>query len=463
MATWAGKSGALNAFAQELNNECVIASFWTLIAYSKEPRPSETNSAGTRNSLDVLANWPGTTGLSHHRCNRCRSVPFAGNDHRSLRQVNGRLWPLASGVATGFDLRYSIHIRQLFTGQPPTEFQDLEFADVRHLSVPHLRDEELSQIASGSPQLHSLISRAPEGLRDILRVPFNLRLIAGILDSGTGSNDILSVGTQSELMNRYWLLRVIGSDDQGDAREAVLRCVCEEMIRASTLHVARGAIQEAGSSAAIAHLLRHQILVEGPPDRSVLQFSHHVLFDCAVAKLLLAGPPHVLPQRLAADPGSLLMIWPSILLRFSDAWIADDNRREIWDLVLKVVQSPHIPEIGRLAGPTVAAQSATTMSDLRLLSAALQSPAEEDRSSAEGVVHHLLGALSAGGPDGERLVGLAAGPWYEFFESVSCNLRQSTAYIVRRFLKTSPSGQKNSRQSNGVQPVRQPGVSWNMP
>lgn len=436
----AGKSGALHDFAQELSNEARDCIFLAVDRLQAQSLGSLRNELGLEHEfLDVLANWAGSQPgfLIIDALDAARGATSQRMVMDLMRQVmeDCDRWRVVSSIRK-FDLRYSFDIRKLFTGQPPTEFQDREFADVRHLNVPHLCDEELSQIASESAQLYSLISRAPEGFRDILRVPFNLRLVAGILDSDTGPDDILSVGTQSELMNRYWLVRVIGSDDQGDAREVVLRCVCEEMIRASTLHAARGAVQAAGPSAAIANLLRHQILIEGPPDRSVLQFSHHVLFDCAVAKLLLAGPPHVLLQRLAADPGSMLMIWPSILLRFCDSWIADDDRSGFWDLVLKVVQSPQIPEIGKLAGPTVAAQSATTMSDLRLLSLTLQDPVEDTRSSAEGALRHLLGALLAEGPDGERLVGPAAGPWCEFFESVSRNPRQSLAYIIRRFLMT---------------------------
>lgn len=92
-----------------------------------------------------------------------------------------------------FDLRYSQELQQLFLGEPSAEFRDPEFMGIRHLNVPRLSDEELAQIPPQSPALQALITNAPQELQELLRVPFNLRLMAELLGIGMDLADLTPI------------------------------------------------------------------------------------------------------------------------------------------------------------------------------------------------------------------------------------------------------------------------------
>src|SRR5262249_26116294 len=159
-------------------------------------------------------------------------------------------------------------------------------------------DDELGQIHAQSPTLAALISTADVRLRDLLRVPFNLRLMGELVGSGLALESLTPIRTQIDLLDRYWQERVIREDFQGDAREVILRHATEKMVETRSLRVSRADIvSHPTASLPLQEMLSAHILSEwqpspdAQPDRYVLTFPHHVLFDYAVARLLLRGVP----------------------------------------------------------------------------------------------------------------------------------------------------------------------------
>jgi hypothetical protein len=174
----------------------------------------------------------------------------------------------------------------------------------------------------------------------------------------------------------------------------------------------------------------------GTPDRYVLAFSHHVLFDYAVARLLLRGSPDVPVTRLTDDPELVIVIRPSLLLHFRHLWTDDPSRTPFWQLVFQIIRSDEIPEIGKLIGPAVGAEMAGVLPDLEPLCTALENTDATPRSAAEQALGHLVGALLAVPSDERTLIGPDAGPWCELLERVSRQLRAKEAYTVRSLLST---------------------------
>jgi hypothetical protein len=249
--------------------------------------------------------------------------------------------------------------------------------------------------------------------------------------------DLTPIRSQLELVDRYWFFRVIRSDGHRDARERVLRNVCEKMVEARALRVDRSAVAEPGSSTHLNDLLSSQVLIEWQPSPqaalvgNILAFSHHVLFDYAVARLIFGGTSEATVRRLADDPDLAVVVRPSVLLHFRHLWTVDASRRQFWDLVFRVVQADRIPEIGKLMGPSVAAELARAMPDLEPPCASLDGSSPGNQNAAEQVLRHLVGALVAGVPGEVALVGAGAGPWCQLLERVSRTLRPHVAYTVR--------------------------------
>jgi hypothetical protein len=251
-------------------------------------------------------------------------------------------------------------------------------------------------------------------------VPFNLHLLAELLNAGVQIGELAPVSTQIELLERYWRERVKlrnGSDDGfGDAREAVLRDTCEVMVELRTLRVERARVARAETSEALSQVLSSQVLEE-EQTTDTLNFEHHVLFDYAVARLLLRGPHERLVQRLEEDPDLAIIIRPSLVLHFHYLWMADQRREIFWSVVFSMVASDKIPEIGKLVGPSVAAELGKKLGDFERLYSSVPASEQETPSGPDKALVHLIGALLAKSPD--ELLGSTTGPWCALLESLS--------------------------------------------
>jgi hypothetical protein len=204
---------------------------------------------------------------------------------------------------------------------------------------------------------------------DLLRVPFNLRLAADILETGVAPSDLTPIRTQSELLRRYWVHRVAGT--RGDLRERIIRKACELMIQARRLRVERHRLVEPGAAAALGELLSNQLLVEwqpggaSAPQRQLIAFSHHILFDYAASQLFLPPELDDLVRLIAADPDVVLMIRPSIVMRFQHLWESD--RGGFWRLLFLMCADAMVPNIAKVIGAAVAAESGRLLSDFEPL------------------------------------------------------------------------------------------------
>lgn len=442
----AGKSGALHDLVQVLEGEgrdVVFLAVDRLAARSLGEIREELDLG--RELIEILANWPGKEPafVVIDALDAARADP-AGTAVRDLiRMVIGGAsrWSVVASIRK-FDLRYSPELKHLFSGEPSQEFLDAEFMRIRHLNVPPLADAELAQIPTQSPVLQAMVTGAPAALRDLLRVPFNLRLVAELVGAGLDPSLLTPIHTQLELLDRYWSYRVFRSDGQGDTREDVLRRACEAMVRGRALRVDRQSVADPASGLALTDLLSSHVLAEwqpspaAAPDRYVLTFSHNVLFDYAVARLLLRGTASTLIDRLAGDTELVLVIRPSLLLHFRHLWTVDCHHDQFWDLVFRIMRVDAIPEIGKLIGPSVGAELARQLSDLEPLCNSIECTDATTQSAAEQALLHLVGSLLAALPDETRLAGPGAGPWCDLLERVSRNLRARVAYIVRSLLST---------------------------
>jgi len=443
----AGKSGALHDLVKALREggrDCVFLAVDRFAARSLGELREEIGL--THELVEVLDNWLGDQPafLVIDALDAARGEPASKMIRELVRNVveKGSRWRVVASIRK-FDLRYGEELRRLFAGSPLTSYLDPEFANVRHLNIPpRFSDEELAQIAPQCAELDALLQSASAELHDLLRVPFNLRLMAELLGGGVALEELTPIKTQLELLDRYWKWRVIRDDSQGDAREAVLREACENMVSDRELRISRSRIARPGTSAPLNDLLSTQVLIEWQPspqtvpDRYVLAFAHHVLFDYAVARLLLRGTPDALVRRLENDRELAVVIRPSLVLHFHHLWTVDESRRQFWDVAFRIILSDQIPEVAKLIGPAVAAELARTPSDLEPLCAALESANKQLRASAERALRHLIGALIARVPDAPPLAGPDGGPWCDLLERVSRAFRPSTAYAARILLVT---------------------------
>lgn len=211
-----------------------------------------------------------------------------------IRQILSNIpgWRVIASIRK-FDLRFGVIYRELFRGGPVhPQFCADDFSTVRHLHIPRLSDDELAQVWAASPSMAEGQARGSDGLRELLRSPFNLYLFATILSSGGRVEELASVSTQVELLDRYWSHRAVDHwDRKSFNRESLLHDAAQRMIQKRELFVLKRDLQHHDGG----HL--YTLLSQGvlSPMRSRgdhithVSFSHHMLFDYAVARLVLEG------------------------------------------------------------------------------------------------------------------------------------------------------------------------------
>lgn len=437
----AGKSVVLHDLTQILTEEHRDVVFLSVDRLPVVSLGSLRSELGLHDGLvEVLKNWLGIE-VGFLIIDGLDAARGSGASHvfheliRDLSEIAER-WRVIASVRQ-YDLRCSPTLQQLFKGTASTTFRDSDFPDVKHLKVPLLSDDELSQVKSQSPVLSEVIEHAPEGLLRLIRVPFNLRLIGDLISCGVAAADLARSQSQLDLLERYWKERISRGDKQDDVREAVLRAVCEKMVKRRELRTDRPLHQNTGGAAALDDLLSAEVLTEwrpaatSPPERYVLGFSHNILFDYAVARLLLRGTPSELIERLEREPDLTIAIRPSLKMHFQHLWGFGGNRETYWESVFGILANDSIPEIGKLIGPVVAAESARNLSDLEPMCAALEDAAPLKRGAAEQALRHIVGSILALPSGDVALMSPRAGLWCEFVERVTRNLRSPIAYAVR--------------------------------
>jgi hypothetical protein len=362
--------------------------------------------------------------------------------------AEGLNWHVVASIRT-FDLRRGTELQRLFRGtvpDVPADLQEPEFAQYRHLRVPRLTDAEIDFVRSAAPALGTAIDSAPTRLQELVRVPFNLALLAELVGANeASSSDLADIRTQLDLLELYWQRRVIRDDAEADAREAVARLACERMIAERRLRANRSDLMLAGSSAsAIDALVRSHVLVaptlaSGAGEPTELAFGHHVLFDYATARLVFRRPPEVF-AKLLENRALPLVVWPSIAMHYGHLWRSDPARGAFWGAVFAVMRNDAVPTLSQVIGPMAAVDLVSRMDDLAPLVNAVTTE-NPDREAGEKTLRYLLMAIQAGGT--RPIVGSGAGPWAALIAAIAPHLVPPTAYPITNLVVEAAEQVKN--------------------
>jgi hypothetical protein len=383
---------------------------------------------------DVLAAWPGERkgvlvidGLDAARGGDGLAVFTSLIETVAAR--DGR-WTVLASIRS-FDLRYNPRLQEAFRqGAGALELVDSEFAGTRHLLVPELDAEEIGQAAARLPRLAELLDGAPEDLRQLARNPFNLARLAELLEAGAASDELRPLRTRLELLEVYWKHRVLSPADGADNRVRLARTLCDIATRAPALFAVRADVATGEENdAAIRDLLGSGVLVEAQSQTGAdtLAFSHHVLFDYAVARLMLRVDRLQLAELVRARPELALVARPSFTLHFQYLW--EQQREMFWPLTLELSGDESLPLLGRIVAPAVAADAASA-DDLDPLIGALSSGGER-REHALAALVHVVGAALAGGSDGRPLQKASVRVWASFADRLSEHLDDHIATQLR--------------------------------
>jgi hypothetical protein len=440
----AGKSGAMYDIADTLLQQDRDVIFFAVDGLNASSLGNLRNELGLEHDLvTTIKNWPGgrPAFLIIDALDAARSESSAKTFYEliSLTLGNSKRWRVITSIRQ-FDLRHNRKLRQLFSGRPPTGFAESEFYDVRHFSVPLLDQDELLQIRGQSPELYDLTVKAELPFQKLLEVPFNLRLAGELIGAGVSISSLTPIKSQIALLDLFWEERIVGIDDDGYSRQALLLRILNTMVEARTLRISQSrVIVDGNSSRALRQLLSSHILSEGEGQSAsfanAVTFAHHVLFDYAVSRLMFRGDHNALLKSLEENPDLVLSIRPSIVLYFQHLWVVDKG--EFWKIYFDLIASDGLPEIGKIIGASVVVEFDYEVSDFSPLVSGLSNPDENQRNVAIKAFRHIIGAFLVMGTSSiSRLIGSYAPPLCELLDKCTTHLDIELAYSIRPILWT---------------------------
>lgn len=434
----AGKSGAVHDLAERLGaagRDVVVLAVDRIAAESMSQLRVELDLE--HDFVEVLANWPGDQPgfLIIDALDAARARETAQLVRDLLRRLidSPTRWRVVASIRE-FDLQNSPQLQALFAGVPPGRHAAQAFRRLRHVHVPALTDDELQFLWARAPAFAVVFERSDDRTRDLLRVPFNLRLFADLFTSGVGVDELTTIRTRTELLEGYWRWRVLGeADPDGDARENVLRIIAANMIEHRSLRAVRADLPSTLDSVSLTRLHSNGVLAPwtspgtNEPERAVITFSHHVLFDYAASRLLLRGTPETLVTRLNADPEFILSFRPSAVMHFEYLWLRENTRTSFWEAALVLAAADTLPAIAKTVAPAVAVGAAEAIADFAELLRLLAAPA----AGAEHTMRHVFGAVLAADRAQQPLVGTPNGLWAGLLRATAEHLTAITAYAIR--------------------------------
>ena len=291
-------------------------------------------------------------------------------------------WNILVSVRT-FDAEKSRELTAMF------QLADALSARSRQTSIPVLSDDEINSALNADSSLATLFRKCPLELREILRIPFNLWLLEQIAKSASGV-EVSDLYTATELLNLFWECRVHreGSREQN---EAILECVVRDQIRSKQLGSLRADVYVPALAKAWDRMFSANVLEEDKQTKNGVKFTHNILFDFAVARLLIPDDPIRLAEFMAADPARPLFLRPSLVYHFEDQFRRRPQR--FWNTFFSACASKHpaMTPITRLILPTVLVTEGRNVEDFQPLINALT----RSESYAATAVTYVLQAVRA--------------------------------------------------------------------
>lgn len=236
-------------------------------------------------------------------------------------------WSIVVSVRT-YDAHQSQKLIELFPGGLVQDG-----LDCRKFAIPELSEIELEQFLAENERLRSLYEVANDRLREIFKIPFYLKLLEFILSHEKADINSLSViKSEIELLDRYWI-KVVASIKLALGTEIILRKLTSEMISLKQLSVSKYDFLEKLSQEEILivdRLLSENVLKEQGATQGQLSYSHNILFDYGVSKLIIKDSAKGIVQFIEEDATRPLFLRPSFIYFFTRLWYQD--RLKFWTI-----------------------------------------------------------------------------------------------------------------------------------
>jgi len=357
----AGKTWLLNQFVA---NRKAAGDEGLLIRAEDHPATSVQqlqSSIGATDFIEALRAYPGTRRyLVIDSLDALRAEPTqrAFRDLIRLVQRNVPDWTIVASMRT-FDARQSLEFQYLFPAGGSTVPDSLPMP-ARNFHVPVFSDEEFAEALKQDVRLATVMASASAAARELLRTPYNVWLLIRLLDEHVSVDWLSSVQSDVQLLERYWQHRIEARED-ATRRKHLLTELTRNMVEGKALAVSwHDFYKSLTQPETVIHgLLSDEILRRSATER--LSYSHNILFDFAVARLLIDETNLV--SFLLQDPARSIFFRPSVSYFLTRLWFVD--RALFWRCFQDFFnQKAGMPARARVTAAVVMVDSTASWEDL---------------------------------------------------------------------------------------------------
>lgn len=315
-------------------------------------------------------------------------------------------WNTIVSVRT-YDAAKSERLLKIFPSSQLSSKKKSDSIPCRHYLIPDLTPEEVTGAESSIPGIARLYKAASNDLQSILRIPFYLWLVSRLVKGGQNIQQLSPVASEIELLGSFWN-RFVHNTETRDQSESFLTSITRSMVADHSLTLRKESIYNEDKKDVWNALLSAEVLVQTSSSGQRVGFSHNILFDYAVCRLLLEDEPEKLIDFLTQDIARSLFLRPSLTYHFTRLWY--DNRDSFWTSFWALLPNSDIKLrlFARLVPTLVLVTEAKNISDLEPLKLALDKKPDVAR---EAVVRTLQAFDLNKNCNG--------GPWLDFAQHLS--------------------------------------------
>lgn len=198
----------------------------------------------------------------------------------------------------------------------------------RHFEIPDLTDQELDSAFKGNTALEKLYKAADVELKLILKIPFFLRLLEIVQENANSSDieEIKVIKSETELLNKYWDTKVTNTNNSYK-KEVLLEKLAMKLVKNNSLSCLKE--EFLNDEYTFKELRSDDVISEvGIGNRSVA-FSHNILFDYMVGRLVIPTEPEKLFDFINKDKSRPFFLRPSFIFYFTNLWY--NHRNSFWE------------------------------------------------------------------------------------------------------------------------------------
>lgn len=325
-----------------------------------------------------------------------------------------------------YDAEISPKLQAIFPYDNIEKGRSIKKIQCRHMIIGELDEQEVIDAIHQIGIDDAIYKKCAYNFKQLLKVPFNLWLIENILKNNPEAIEFQSINSETELLEMFWDKRLNGT--KKDSLEAILRIITEKLVDNKALTIRKSDFFKSNMQAEWNVLLSESIIRYVDAFEKKVAFSHNILFDYAVNKVLLSDKIEEFIDFIEEDTSRVVFLRPSLMYFFNSIWYYENSY--FWDIIFDLTASNKIPVIAKFLPIHTIITEIKSINDLDTLIDRWG----EKYPDAEEIVKRLLQAL-------DIFKVLDSNVWVEFIGEISLEIREGfigiLAYIIQKIVDIS--------------------------